>query len=285
MKKYLFRPLSVLLAVILFVQAAPLHGMISASAAAPVPQLSDVPSAPETFQVPSRHVKEEVSLRTADSKLFTNEDGSGTAYVYPQNVHFLDKNGDFQEYDNTLVLQGDFFAPKASGMDIALPSVLGGDKAITMNHGRFGFELGVPGASSEAVVPDLNELEQMVLQEVLKDVDLSGATEEDFDLDSFPVEFLNQQMSTARNLESVIYYPEAFPGAHLEYTILPDQIKENIYVLEKQKKYIYSYALDMQNLVAVPQDERTIHLFCAQTGDLKVRTCLASCQKQRNVIK
>jgi len=271
MKKYFLKPLAVLLAVVMLTQVAPLHGVIKASAAAPAAQLSDVPSAPDAYGEPSRHVSEDVSLRTADSKIFNNEDGSSTAYVYPQAVHFEDKNGDWQEYDNTLVKQGDFYAPRASDFDIALPAVLGGNKAIKMKYGPQGFTLGVPGAAAEAVVPDLDELEMMALQDVLKDVDLSGAQEGDFDPDSFPVAFLNQQMSAVRNLESVIYYPDAFPGAHLEYTILPEQIKENIYVVEKQKKYVYSYTLDLQNLVAVQKDDRTIELFCAQTGDLRVK--------------
>jgi RHS repeat-associated protein len=270
MKKHFVRSLSVVLAVILLTQVAPLGGMFTASAAS-APQLSDVPSAPDATQEPLRHINEEVSLRTADSKVFNNEDGSGTAYVYPQNIHFADENGDWQEYDNTLVRQGDFYTPKASDFDISLPNVLGGSKAVTMNYDQFGFALGVPEANAEAIVPDLDELQTLVLQDILKDVDLSEATEEDFDLNSFPVEFLNQQMSAARNLESVIYYPNAFPGAHLEYTVLPEQIKENIYVMEKQDKYIYSYTLDLQNLVSVQKDERTIELFDSQSGDLKLK--------------
>ena len=270
MKKYFTKPIAFILAVVMLMQVVPMHGFANESTAAPIEQLSDVPSASGVYQEPSLHIREDVSLRTVDSKVFENEDGSGSAYVYPQAVHFEDGNGGLQEYDNTLVKQGDFFAPKASGLDIAMPAVLGGDKAITMSDGRFGFSLGVPGANSEAIVPDLNELEMIVLQEMLKDVDLSEATEEDINLDSFSVEYFNQQMSSVRNLESVIYYPDAFPGAHLEYTVLPEKIKENIYVMEKQKKYVYSYTLDLKNLVAVQQDERTIHLFCSLTGDLRV---------------
>jgi hypothetical protein len=271
MKKPVTRVLSIILAAVLLTQVVPLHGMITASAA-PATQQTQAPSAPDVPQEPSRHVSEEVSMRTADAKLFNNEDGSGTAYVYPNNIHFEDENGDWQEYDNTLVDHGDFYAPKASNLGIAMPGVLGGENAIALKSDQFGLSLGVPGANSEAIVPDLAGLEQAVLQNVLKDVDFSQVKPADISSDeATPVSFFNEQFSAVRNQESVIYYLNAFSGADLEYTILSDQVKENIIVNEKSDKYVYNFTLDLQNLIAVAQNERAIHLFDAQTGDLKAK--------------
>ena len=268
MKKQILRYLSIVLVMVLLTQIAPLNGIIPA-VAAPLPQLTEVPSNPDMPQEASRHVSEEVSLRTADTRHFRNEDGSFTVYTYPEIIHFEDENGDWQEIDNTLVRQGDFYVPKASNLDVSLPGVLG-ENMVTVRSGRFGISLGVPGANSEAVVPDLNFLQQAMIGYFLQDAELDpDAGNAEFEMEDFSAEMLNQQMSTVRNLQSVVYYFDAFEGAHLEYVISPDGIKENIVVVGPKDAYVYEFRLELDNLIAVQQTPRLIRLHCSVSGTLQ----------------
>jgi len=268
-KKYFIRPLAVILALVLFVQSAPLHGFVPARAFVfPLTQLDSLPNTPEMPRQVSRHVSEVVELRTADSRHFRNEDGTYTAYVYPEIIHFQDADGNWIEIDNTLIRQGDFYIPRASGMDVQFPAVLG-EQAIRMHTGRHGFSLGVPGANSEAIVPDLNIVQEIMLAYLMQGIGLEDVNVGDIDLEAlanFPAELFNRQVAAARNLQSVVYYLDVWPGAHLEYILSPEGIKENIIVVQPKAQYIYEFSLNLYNLIAVQRTERVIVLYCEVMG-------------------
>ncbi|MCL2447263.1 MAG: hypothetical protein FWD06_10905, partial [Oscillospiraceae bacterium] len=275
MKKIALKVVSIILVAALLVVGQPLHGFVPARAFVfPVTQLDELPGTPEMPTQVSRHVSEIVERRTADSRHFRNEDGTYTAYVYPQVIHFQDADGNWQEIDNTLVRQGDFYVPRASGMDVQFPAIMG-ENEITMHSGQHGFSLGVPNANSEAVVVDLNMLQLALMAALVEELDFGEAQDIDLsnlnnaasvDFEDLPVEWFNQQMTTARNLQSIVYYMDVWPGAHLEYVLSADGLKENIIVPEPKAQYVYEFSLNLYNLDAVQHNERTIRLYCAQRG-------------------
>ena len=139
--------------VALLIQALPLYG----TAAVLPPNLSGLasPAIPVESQEPAVPISEIESMRTADEKHFRASDGSFLAGSYGQIIHYQDENGDWQEIDNTLVDEGDHYAPKASGVEIALPKALN-DKA-TLANGKFGLEIGVAGGFDQLIVPQAAE--------------------------------------------------------------------------------------------------------------------------------
>lgn len=56
-------------------------------------------------------------------------------------------------------------------------------------------------------------------------------------------------------------YEDVFPGADLEYVVLPDMIKENIIVNQAQSTYTYLFDLSYDGLVPVPQGDGSICFF------------------------
>jgi len=272
LKKYVIRPLAVMLAVVLLVQAQPLHGFVSTRAFVfPMTTLDSLPETPDMPSVVSRHVSELVELRTADSRHFRNEDGTFTAYVYSEIIHFQDADGNWVEIDNTLVRQGDFYTPRASGLNVQFPAVLG-ENGIHMHNGRHGFSLGVPGANSEAIVPDLMLMQWAMMAELMEALDFENMPSFDAGtpsmtgLEELPAQWHNQEMATARNLQSMVYYFDVWPGAHLEYILSADGLKENIIVPEPKEQYVYDFTLNLYGLDAVQHNERTIVLYCDFDG-------------------
>ena len=311
MKKILLKVVSVVMALVLLVQAQPLHGFaieVHARRTEPIPAAVAPPTFDDENHVPTP-VSEVEALRTADTRHFLNDDGSYSAMIYPHDVHFQDRYGNWITIDNTLVSQGDFYTPRASGTDIQLPKELGGDNRITLNLGQFGVAIGVPQAAAALQLPELPSLEILVTESMTETepttqaytyettataVDETTAEYEEFEVEFEPyLTYYEPQQLQAHDftsravvpdmpdaqtdditaidtLHSMLIYPNAFPGADLKYIIMPGQLKEYVIVHAPKDEYVYNFTLDLQNLIAVPQDVRTIHLYCDANGTLQM---------------
>ena len=264
MKKSFVRTLSIILTVLLITQIAPVGSVLTFAAPVAAPRITDIPSVPGEPSEPVLHVSEDVSLRTADTKHFLNQDNSYTAVQYPQNVHFPDANGDWQEIDNTLVDMGASYVPKANALNVSLPKRLGGGNRVTMFDVGVGLAISVPGASSEAVIVNTEDY----LKDVANaDPQLGGENNVAVD----PVALANSEIETVHKQSSIAFYADAFPGADLEYNLHSDKLKENVIVREKQREYIYRFILDLNNLRAVPQKDGSIQLIDSKTTQPKFK--------------
>ncbi|MBR0510245.1 MAG: DNRLRE domain-containing protein [Clostridia bacterium] len=128
--KTVLRCISVLLALLLIVQAAPVNDsvfcMLKAAATElpeeellPEEEPEEIPEEePEDLIVPPEAVilSEDTALRTAGTKTFILSDGTRQACVYNDAVHFEAEDGAFTDYDNTLkeTPEGDAFMPGAN---------------------------------------------------------------------------------------------------------------------------------------------------------------------------
>jgi hypothetical protein len=338
MKKFFFRPLSVILAVVLLVVTLPLHGMVVASAIEVTPTAAAVtPPDADDSQGVAVPISEVEAMRTATSKTVLNNDGSYSSLGYPWQIHFEDGNGGWQEYDNGLVDHGDFYLPRASDVGLAMPKALGGENRITLANGIYQFAIGVPSAglviAPQKIIPEettepatepttetpteaesnteatteetmtdapetTTEAPETATEEITAAPVTSSETEAEIheveletyaspneieasaiNVQSLPSEAVvlesenntpSDDITVVENLMSSLVYPNAFPGANLQYDILPGMLKEYVIVNEKNGRYVYDFTLDLENLIAVQQDERTIHLNCAVSGDLQV---------------
>jgi|GEM_PF-1633209 len=330
MKKIILKVISVVMALVLLVQAQPLHGFVievhaRRGQAIVVPAAAAPPVADDENHV-AIPIAEIESLRTADTRHFLNDDGTYTAMVYPQPIHFQDEHGNWVSIDNTLVSNGDFYSPRASGTDIQLPKELGGDNRITLNVGGFGVAIGVPQtaqprlqlptpplpettteptteteietttAPAEATTEPETTTQAYTIHEATTTYNATTEyTEIEVELEPYltydepqPVqashvvsrayvldlsEFMPQldNLTHVDNLSSSIIYLDAFPGADLLYIVSPGQLKEFVIVNQPKAEYVYNFTLDLENLIAIQEDERTIRLHCSRTGDLQMR--------------
>ena len=181
---------------------------------------------------------------------------------YAQAVHFQDANGDWQEFDNSLVDAGASYVPRASDLGVSLPKELGESSRITMFDAEVVLAIGVPEAASEAIVLNAEDI-------VPEDAALQLLQDSESDTIPHPIAFANKEIQTVRNQRSVVYYPNAFPGADLQYIVETDKLKENVIVHEKQDEYVYRFALNLNNLTAVPQKDGSIQLIDSKTAQPK----------------
>ena len=56
-------------------------------------------------------MKELINLRKEREKHYLNEDGTITAYMYDEDIHYLD-NGEYKEIDNSLIEENEYITNK-----------------------------------------------------------------------------------------------------------------------------------------------------------------------------
>ena len=64
-------------------------------------------------------MKELIELRKEREKHFLNDDGTITACIYNEDIHYLE-NGEYKEIDNTLVEEDGYITNKANNFKIRL---------------------------------------------------------------------------------------------------------------------------------------------------------------------
>ena len=89
---------------------------------------------------------EVVEFRTENTKHYRHKDGTYTAAVYSEPVHYLNSTGEWQDIDNTLALNSSrksvsgkaTYTPKSSSLDIRIPQDFSGAVPSTVPLRRTG---------------------------------------------------------------------------------------------------------------------------------------------------
>ena len=68
-------------------------------------------------------MKELINLRKEREKHYLNEDGTITAYMYDEDIHYLD-DGKYKEIDNSLIEESKYFTNKNNNFKIKLYKIV-----------------------------------------------------------------------------------------------------------------------------------------------------------------
>ena len=160
--------------------------------------------------------------RTADTKHFLLSDGSYMAVQYTEPVHYQDKNGTWQQYDNSVTEENDQLKNKKSDKDIRLSNKSKTNNMVTMIVGDYAISWGYA---------DVNGVK--------------GQTISNNEPDAGNEAYLNLTTITQE-----ILYPEAFADVDLQYVIQPDGVKENILLKTAQAQNTYTIQYRIDSLTA-----------------------------------
>ena len=286
------RSLAVLIAIVLLVQTVPMsmaypagtmpvnvsHGLettppltaeVAAAAAAGPAHIE-----PNTIEEePVAIIAEIESLREENVRHFRNADGSFSAVLYSEPVHFQDEDGVWQEIDNTLQFEparrGEpaFYGVTASDMDIRVPQSFADGQQLSVTRDGFTVGLGVSETNEDVQleqrvsVIDVDELpsENMSVASQ-KPLAVIARLDEPMTMQQ-QVEERNAEIMEVENLTSAVVYEDIFPDADLEYVITPSAIKGNVVVHEPQEEYVYHFTLSYDGLMPMQQESGAIYLF------------------------
>ena len=232
-------------------------------------------------------------LRTENTKHYRHKDGTYTAAIYPEPIHYMDSTGSWQDIDNTLTLNSKrksvagkaTYTPAASALDIRIPQDFSGGQMLTI--GKDGYTVGMriktsdnssamsmsanataSRASSATAVID-NNFASMEAASVSSAADTSVSSDS-------AVELANKEEMKLDKKVSAVNYNDAFNGADLQYVITPSKVKENIIVTETQNSYIYQFELELDGLIPVAQENGSIKLYENKDDDEALFT-IADC--------
>lgn len=223
-----------------------------------------------TNEVASKIVREVVELREESVKHFLCEDGSYIAVSYAEPVHY-EKNGEWLEIDNTLVLSSEnTYVPKSSDLAVSIPKSFSGGKQITAtNNGRtisFGVASGNENValSKTAAVKAVEALPSSIAADVsveaLAGAELSSKAAVGKVNAAAQIEAYNSEKTTVENQAGALVYDKIFPNADLEYIVTGSSIKENVVVYQPQTEYVYTFDMDFGGLTPIAEEDGSITL-------------------------
>lgn len=230
-----------------------------------------------TDEVASKIVREVVELREESVKHFLCEDGSYIAVSYAEPVHY-EKNGEWLEIDNTLVLSSEnTYVPKSNDLAVSIPQSFSDGEQITATNNGHTISFGVASgnenvalsktASTKAVEALPSSIAADVSVEILENAELSAtATVGKVDT-AAQIEAYNSEKTIVDNQAGALVYDRIFPNADLEYIVTGNSIKENIVVYQPQTEYVYTFDMDFGGLTPVAEEDGSYRLIDSAKPD------------------
>lgn len=200
------------------------------------------------------------AMREENVKHFHLEDGSFQAVTYGSAVHRKDADGKWQDIDNTLVLQN-----------------VKGTNRYSAPNSRVTF---ANAFSPSTNIMTLRENGYTVSWSILKNDKINNTENTPSSIAKITNRASKNSLlgvnSDAPKIDrltkidntSSIIYENVFKNVDLEYILVSNDIKENIIVKSILDSYIFTFILEIENLIAKPNNNGAINLYDVKTGDI-----------------
>lgn len=243
-KKKITKILSVILSVLLFIGIVPVQVFAQVAdtleQAVSVSETETVSEEISTEDAQSEILYEVTEERDEYTKVYRKSDGSYTAMLSSQPLHYL-QSGKWVDIDNTLTASGEnSFTNTDNPLAVALPETLSSESGVTLTQNGYSMEFSLEQAQESDVV----------LQEASQPIADNGTP-------------LAQEIKTQ---SETAVYADVFPETDLEYSISAKTVKENIVIQAPSAvRSTYSFSVSAQGLTAVCDESGAIS-FCTEDG-------------------
>ena len=220
--------LSVFLTILFVVQLVPVQVLSADKTETDNVQQDSVQTASEPTEI--------VELRDAFTKHYRSPEGQYYAEVHAQPVHYK-QDGTWKDYDLSLqtAKSGDGYAVRKTDTPVTFPQSFAADNKITVSHGAYSIGFGVSatnvGFNNKAAARTVSAAEN------------------------------------AATASGELRYADVLPNTDVTYTVLPNGVKENIVVHQKQNAYRYTFDMDFGGLLPALQDDGTVYLLTAADAE------------------
>ena len=208
-------------------------------------------------------VKEDITKRNTYEKHFVCEDGTYIAVTYPEQVCYKDSNGNWLEVDNTLSEKEGRISNNNSETKVSFATKADNSQLVKLDYDNYEFswDLDFYKKSQRAV-------EESNIEEVKVSNSAALYTAETAELSTERLTGNDKQLS-AEKVESKIRYENVYSDkVDVEYTVLPNRVKENIIINEKTDLSGYSMNIACEDLTATLDGENGIE-FKDKNGRVK----------------
>ena len=208
-------------------------------------------------------VKEDITKRNTYEKHFVCEDGTYIAVTYPEQVCYKDSNGNWLEVDNTLSEKEGRISNNNSETKVSFATKADNSQLVKLDYDNYEFswDLDFYKKSQRAV-------EESNIEEVKVSNSAALYNAETAELSTERLTGNDKQLS-AEKVESKIRYENVYSDkVDVEYTVLPNRVKENIIINEKTDLSGYSMNIACEDLTATLDGENGIE-FKDKNGRVK----------------
>ncbi len=245
--KKLLKVISIILAMIMFVQIIPTS--VVALAADELTELETIePDASDKVEETPEAVilGEDESRREESVKHYIMSDHTYKAVRYSSPVHY-EQDGEWVDIDNTLADEEaqdsddvNGFVNKSNGFKIKFAKKSNGKKLVSIKKDKYGLSWGYDSNSKNKV---------------------DAVIQEKTEADSQFSEYVSETSSS-------IVYENIDTNLSLEYNVIGNTVKENIIVESKNDDYTYNFELKAQNVTFKTNEDGSIDILAEDTGEL-----------------
>ncbi len=200
-------------------------------------------------------VREVTDLREESVKHFTRPDGTYEAVTYADAVHRKDADGKWQDIDNNLALQNVRGVQQFTTSDLRTTFA----KSFAPNSALFTLDENGYTVSMSYLSVGLSESSSKAAA-TAKVTNAPLRTQTEWET--------VEEAAVVNNTSSIVY-ADIKENTDLEYVLQGNDIKENIIVKAPAGSYAYQFELTLAGLVAKMQNDGSIDLCDATTGDVK----------------
>ena len=183
-------------------------------------------------------LEEDISLREENVKHFKLSNGTVKAVSYANAVHYLDRDGNWIDIDNSLTLNGSEYTAN-NKQEIKFANKSGSNGLLSIKDGEYKIDFTPLNTNKVSV-----EIEN-------------------------PQENNSRKFDDVKKLNNIVSratYKGIYEGIDLEYILVGNNIKENIIVNKKQEEYTYSFEIKLSKLNATLENNMVV-LTDSDTGE------------------
>lgn len=194
--------------------------------------------------------EEDVSKREKNVKHFLNEDGSYTAVMYDEPIHY--KNGDvWAEIDNSLSAYDGRLENADNPFKVKLPTNIDSNSPVTLSYG--GYELNFRFGGIDSTQADVKHLKSEA--DLTKELQnkLTGTANQ-----QARIKMQNAYKTTLTKNRSAVSYTSVKSGVDLNYYISGAKLKEDIVLHSLPKAETFSFNFTYNGLLAVLEKDNSV---------------------------
>ena len=283
MCKIIYRSLSIILVLTLVVQLLPLSCFAADAAESGEPiseattpeaeplvpsegPMEEEPTEEEKETPPPQIVEEDLRKRDEYYKEFLLDNGQRLATVYPTAVHYQ-KDGQWEEIDNTLTLTGTAYTNTAGPWSVQFPQRLSGSNAISITKDGFTVSFSMSGELTSGGGLAVASIDATATAELsVATVKTSMAQIQSVDTTSLKASAQFPE-TVPDKLHGRLMYPAVYDNTNVVYDLDGTRLKESIILPAYDAAlYGYRYTLNTGGLTATLNADQSISLCDPETG-------------------
>ena len=192
---------------------------------------------------PSPIIGEDISKREENVKYYRHEDGTYTAAVYSEPVHYQE-DGEWRDIDNTLELKSGedgkaYYTNRENAFEVRMPQNADGETPVQVeaNGYSLSWTLEEQKASQASVSVPVKAAKAQARQ-------LEAMTEDE------RIRVRNEEMTVLESMHTAVTYEEAVGSVDIRYDLKGTQLKESLILSGVPEQESYSYILNSGDLNA-----------------------------------